>query len=208
VIGAHRSPSLRSQARSLRVALVGVAVAVLAACGAPGVAVPAATPAAPAENVQPPGAVSTTAPVELTVPAIDVHSGRLLDLGIDAAGALEVPPDAVTAGWFTLAPTPGSPGPAVIAGHVDYKGVPGVFQRLGDLKPGDEVSVARADGSTAVFDVYLVEHYAKARFPTERVYGNTAEAELRLITCGGVFDTGSGHYQDNVVAYARLVRVA
>lgn len=110
----------RSQARSLRVALVGVAVAVLAACGAPGGTVPAATPAAPAESVQPP----TTAPVQLTVPAIDVHSGPLLDLGIDAAGALEVPPDAVTAGWFTLAPTPGSPGPAVIAGHVDYKGAP------------------------------------------------------------------------------------
>jgi hypothetical protein len=144
-----RNNMIRSQARSLRVALVGVAVAVLAACGTVGVAVPAATPAAPAESVQPPGA----APVQLTVPAIDVRSGPLLDLGIDAAGALEVPPDAVTAGWFTLAPTPGSRGPAVIAGHVDYRGMPGVFHRLGDLKPGDEVSVARADGSTAVFDV-------------------------------------------------------
>jgi hypothetical protein len=46
------------------------------------------------------------------------------------------------------------------------------------------------------------------RFPTEHVYGNTAGPELRLITCGGAFDSGSGHYQDNVVAYARLVRVA
>jgi len=201
---------IRSQARALRVVLVGVAVAALVACGAPapGAAVPAAAPAAPAESVSPPPAASPTAPVELTVPAIDVHAGPLLDLGIDAAGALEVPPDAGTAGWFALAPTPGSPGPAVIAGHVDYKGVPGVFQRLGELKPGAEVSVARADGSTAFFDVYLVERYAKARFPTERVYGNTADAELRLITCGGVFDAGSGHYQDNVVAYARLVRVA
>jgi hypothetical protein len=53
-----------------------------------------------------------------------------------------------------------------------------------------------------------VERYAKAQFPTERVYGNTADPELRLITCGGVFDGRSGPYQDNVVAYARLVRVA
>ncbi|TWF76814.1 sortase family protein [Pseudonocardia hierapolitana] len=119
-----------------------------------------------------------------------------------------MPPDALTAGWFTLAPTPGSPGPAVIAGHVDYEGVPGVFQRLGELEPGDEVTVVRADGSTAVFSTYLVERFAKARFPTERVYGNTAGPELRLITCGGAFDTGTGHYHDNVVAYARLVRVA
>jgi hypothetical protein len=194
----------------LRVVLVGVAVAALAACGAPapGAAVPAAAPAAPVESVPPPPAASPTAPVELTVPAIGVHTGPLLDLGIGAGGSLEVPPDAATAGWYSLAPTPGSPGPAVIAGHVDYEGVPGVFQRLGELKPDDEVAVARADGSTAVFETYLVERYAKARFPTERVYGNTPDPELRLITCGGAFDSGIGHYGDNVVAYARLVRVA
>ena len=199
MIGAH-----------LRVVLAGVAVAVLAACGAPapGAAVPAAAPAAPVESVPPPPAASPTAPVELTVPTIGVHSGPLLDLGIDPAGALEVPPDAATAGWFTLAPTPGSPGPAVIAGHVDYEGVPGVFHRLDELEPGDEVTVTRADGSTATFSTYLVERYTKVRFPTERVYGNTAGPELRLITCGGAFDSGTGHYQDNVVAYARLVRVA
>jgi hypothetical protein len=190
--------------------LVGVAVAVLAACGGPalGAAVPAAAPAAPVVDVPPPAATSQTAPIGLTVPAIGVHTGPLLGLGIDAGGALEVPREATTAGWFELAPTPGSPGPAVIAGHVDYAGVPGVFQRLGELKVGDEVTVARADGSTAIFDTYLVERYAKARFPTERVYGDTADAELRLITCGGAFDSGTGHYQDNIVAYARLVRVA
>jgi hypothetical protein len=160
------------------------------------------------KSIAPPAAASPTAPVALTVPALGVRTGQLLGLGIDPAGALEVPPDATTAGWFTLAPTPGSPGPAVIAGHVDYQGTPGVFQRLGELKPGEEVTVARADGSTAVFETYLVERYAKAQFPTERVYGNTAGPELRLITCGGAFDSGSGHYQDNVVAYARLVRVA
>jgi sortase family protein len=193
----------------LRVVLVGVAVAVLAACGAPAPgAVPATAPAAPVEKVPPPAATSPTAPVELTVPAIAVHTGPLLELGIDAGGSLEVPPDAATAGWFTLAPTPGSPGPAVIAGHVDYAGVPGVFQRLGELKEGDEVTVDRADGSTAVFEAYLVERYSKAQFPTERVYGDTSGPELRLITCGGAFDSRSGHYQDNVVAYARLVRVA
>ncbi|GAA5126101.1 class F sortase [Pseudonocardia adelaidensis] len=191
-------------------ALAGVAVAALAACGtpAPGPAVPAVAPAAPVESVAPPPPTPPTTPVELTVPAIDVHTGPLLELGIDADGALEVPPDAATAGWFGLAPAPGSPGPAVIAGHVDYAGAPGVFRRLGELAAGAEVRVARADRSTAVFAVYLVERYAKARFPTERVYGDTADAELRLITCGGAFDGRSGHYQDNVVAYGRLVRVA
>jgi sortase (surface protein transpeptidase) len=145
--------------------------------------------------------------VGLSVPAIGVQTGPLLGLGLDEHGALEVPPDAHTAGWFTLGPTPGSTGPAVIAGHVDYAGVPGVFQRLRDLAPGDEIRVQRADGTTAVFSTYRVQRYPKSAFPSQQVYGDTSGPELRLITCGGAFDEGTGHYRDNVVAYARLVRV-
>jgi len=36
-------------------------------------------------------------------------------------------------------------------------------------------------------------------------YGSTNRAELPLITCGGTFDQGRGHYLDNVVAFAHLV---
>lgn len=169
---------------------------------------PPARPAPPADAaapVRPAAVLAPSHPVGLVVPAIGVRVGPLLDLGIDREGALEVPPDARGAGWFELSPTPGAAGPAVIAAHVDYAGVPGVFARLTDLRPGDEVSVRRADGSDAVFVVHRVDRYPKSAFPSDRVYGNTAGAELRLITCGGVFDRGSGQYRDNVVAYARLV---
>lgn len=175
---------------------------------------PAAAPAAPLAAVPtlPAPAPAEPAPVRpashltsLSAPAIGVRTGPLMELGLDGDGALEVPPDAVTAGWFELSPSPGEVGPAVIAGHVDYRGASGVFARLDELAPGDEVSVQRDDGSTAVFDVYRVERYPKSGFPTEQVYGDTAGPELRLITCGGVFDRGTGHYLDNVVAYARLV---
>jgi hypothetical protein len=30
---------------------------------------------------------------------------------------------------------------------------------------------------------------------------------LRLVTCGGPFDTGSGEYLDNIVVYAHLTGV-
>ena len=55
-----------------------------------------------------------------------------------------------------------------------------------------------------MFTAYKVERYVKAEFPTELVYGNTDEPELRLITCGGAFDRASGHYVDNIVAFARF----
>lgn len=60
------------------------------------------------------------------------------------------------------------------------------------------------DGTVAVFTVGGVEQASKDTFPTERVYGRTEYAELRLITCGGVYNRVSGHYLDNVIVYARM----
>jgi hypothetical protein len=38
------------------------------------------------------------------------------------------------------------------------------------------------------------------------VYGPVPDAELRLITCGGIFDRSHGSYLSNVVVFARLAR--
>ena len=144
-------------------------------------------------------------PVSLDIPSIDVHSDRLVDLAYTDAGELEVPTDFDLPGWFSPGPTPGQFGPAVIAGHVDSKKRPAVFYRLRDLKPGATVEVGRADGTTAIFTIDKVEQYPKKEFPTSKVYGNTTNrAELRLITCGGSLDRQTGHYRDNIVAYAHL----
>lgn len=194
--------------RIRRAALLLVLTTALAGCGSGPAPVPGNAPASSPATAGGRGTIAplaTSKPLALVVPAIGVDSSPLLDLGLDPAGRLEVPPDAKGVGWFDLSPTPGALGPAVIAAHVDYKGVPGPFQKLDDLSAGDEISVRRADGTTAVFETYRVERFPKASFPTDRVYGDTTDAEIRLITCGGVFDAGSGHYQDNVVAFARLV---
>jgi sortase (surface protein transpeptidase) len=108
------------------------------------------------------------------------------------------------AGWFTGGPRPGAVGTAVNAGHVDSKTGPGIFFWLRALKPGDKVYVGRADGTMAVFTVTREHMYAKDKFPTEAVYGAVPDAELRLITCGGIFDRSTGSYLSNVVVFARL----
>jgi sortase (surface protein transpeptidase) len=128
-----------------------------------------------------------------------------MDLGLDAEGSLEVPPDGFPAGWFTGAPTPGETGPAVVAGHVDWAGSPGVFADLNQLAVGDDITVDRQDGSSAVFRVSAVQRVGKDAFPTAAVYGDLDHAGLRLITCGGEFDRSVGHYRDNVVVFADLV---
>ena len=144
--------------------------------------------------------------MRLDIPSIGVHTSTFVDLGRGRDGSIEVPHNFAAAGFYTPGPTPGQFGPAVIAGHVDSTRGPAVFYRLGALKAGATVSVGRRDGTTARFVVDKVEAYPKAQFPTTEVYGNTtSRAELRLITCGGSFDDRSGHYVDNVVAFAHLV---
>jgi hypothetical protein len=143
-------------------------------------------------------------PVRVRIPAIGVDSG-LMALGLQADGTLEVPPTGFPAGWYTGAPTPGELGPAIVVGHVDWAGRPGVFHGLRLLQPGAVVTVARQDGSTATFRVTRVERFAKDAFPTQRVYGDIDHPGLRLVTCGGEFDRQTRSYDDNVVAFAELV---
>lgn len=171
----------------------------------PSPSAPTTTPSPVPSATEDPGLVRS-APVRLQVDAIGVDS-ELVDLGLADDGTMEVPEEGFPAGWFTGAPTPGQTGPAVLVGHVDWDGAPGVFYRLKDLEPGDEVAVTRADGDVAVFAVTRVDQIAKDEFPTDEVYGDLDHAGLRLITCGGSFDHDSGHYVDNLVAYAELVHV-
>jgi hypothetical protein len=166
-------------------------------------AAPIPAPVGPIAAVARPltGGAPVPLPVALTIPAIGVQT-RLVDLGVTAAGTLQVPSSTAVAGWYTGGSRPGAIGPAVIAGHIDSHVGPGIFFRLSQLRPGDRVYVRRADGSLALFRITTVRTYAKDHFPTQAVYGPTPDAELRLITCGGIFDPKQGSYLSNTVAYA------
>lgn len=180
--------------------LIGLVSMVLTSHSGPNAAPPRAGPASSA-----PQALPRAVPVSVDIPSIAARS-TLMPLGIDAQGALQVPPvqTPMQAGWFTGAPTPGEVGPALIVGHVDGNRQPGIFYRLDDLRPGDPILVHRADDTTARFAVEHVEQVPKTQFPTGRVYGNTDAADLRLITCGGSFDPAARSYRDNIIVYAAL----
>ena len=142
-------------------------------------------------------------PTWLSIPSIGIRT-RLIRLGVNSDGTLQVPSSTTVAGWYTGSPRPGTVGSAIIAGHVDSRSGPGIFFWLRTLRPGDRVYVGRADGTMAVFTVTRIKKFAKDQFPTAAVYGPVPDAELRLITCGGIFDRSLGSYLSNVVVFARL----
>jgi LPXTG-site transpeptidase (sortase) family protein len=148
-------------------------------------------------------------PVELRIDAINAESS-LEALGLNPDQTVAVPPvtQPQQASWYKLGPTPGAAGPAVILGHINGGGQPGIFSRLHELKPGDQVKVSRTDGKTALFTVTKLEQVKKDSFPTLAVYGDTTGAELRLITCGGTFDRTKHSYIDNIIVFAALTGVA
>jgi len=175
------------------------------AAGAAALPVPTAPIVAPPQSA----AAKVASPVSLTIPLIGVKT-NLITLGLAAGGAMQVPSSTTVAGWFTGSPRPGAVGSSIIVGHVDGRvdstEARGVFFRLNTLKAGDDVFVKRADGTTAEFRVTEIQTYLKDHFPTQTVYGPTPDAELRLITCGGAFDSATGHYLSNIVVYATQVR--
>jgi sortase (surface protein transpeptidase) len=143
-------------------------------------------------------------PTRLRIPSIDVDAA-VDELGVDPDGSVQVPGKPDDAGWYTGSASPGQIGAAVLLGHVDFARTgPAVFYRLGALKPGAAILVARQDGSTAAFTVDAVREFPKSDFPTDEVYGPTdASAQLRLVTCGS-WDPDQHKYVGNTVVFATL----
>jgi len=213
-------PWLRRSSRRLAAAIALGAGLVAVGVGTTGLTVSALSPAhaaplparpapipAPTEPAVPPASVATAQqaarPVSLSIPSIGVRT-RLIHLGVNRDGTLQVPSSTAVAGWYTGSPRPGMVGSAIIAGHVDSRTGPGIFFWLRTLRPGDRIYVGRADGTMAVFTVTRISKFAKDHFPTAAVYGPVPDAELRVITCGGIFDRSLGRYLSNVVVFARL----
>ncbi|MFH8899251.1 class F sortase [Streptomyces coeruleorubidus] len=191
--------------------------------GGPPHAPPAVPTAAPANSAAPDPPPSSAAPhrsdasgtgphlprsrpVRLYIPKISVNA-PFTDLAIGRSGQLEPPPadDINLVGWYAKGASPGEPGTAIIAGHVDTATSPAVFAGLSALKKGDRFHVARADGSRATFVVDGTESFDKDDFPSERVYGDTPDAQVRLITCAGAYDRKARDYTENLVVFAHLV---
>jgi sortase (surface protein transpeptidase) len=143
-------------------------------------------------------------PLTLNIPAIGLSKPLAL-LGVNANGTVQVPTDIQQPGWYQFGPSPGEAGSAVILGHVDsYRGA-AVFFKLRTLVAGDLIGVTMADGSTAQFKVTSTAMYLKTQFPAQAVYAAPGGSSLQLVTCGGVFDSHTGHYLSNVVVSSSLV---
>lgn len=174
----------------------------------------AAVPPAPAVSPRTRGPILAAAtPTRLSIPAIGVTS-TLLQLGLNPDRTVQVPPLSADsrAGWYRYSPTPtpGQLGPAVLLGHVDSAEYgPGVFFRLGALRPGDTVAVDRADHTEALIGMGAV-FAGSARAPITAVvilFELTGEYSIILpLMTAIVLATGISHLISRDTIYTLKLR--
>jgi LPXTG-site transpeptidase (sortase) family protein len=185
-------------------ALVVVAV-VLWPAGAGSSPAPAdAAPAAPVAAAQAaPQPAASAPPARLWVGGV-AGAVPVVPVGVDERGAMAVPEDVRTVGWYRYGPRPGaSSGSSVLSGHVDDRVQGrGAFADLGEVEPGDPVEVELADGTRLAYRVRTIERIAKDQLAVDRLFTRSGPPRITLVTCGGDFDRTTRTYEENVVVTA------
>jgi hypothetical protein len=140
-------------------------------------------------------------PVGLQMQSIDVARFPVRPVGLELDGEMEIP-DETEIGWYQYGATAGQPGATVLAAHVSWNRTQGPFARLGGVNPGERIEVALDDGTVRLYEVTERAVYGKSELPRERIWRNTGEETLVLITCGGDYNPEIRRYRENIVVYA------
>jgi hypothetical protein len=175
--------------------------------------------AAPSPSQAP--AVSPTAvPERLGVPVTVIVADHHLQAPVSADrlnpdGSLYVPPNPRAVSWSSQDVAPGSGhGTIILVGHVNYGGVAGAFADLADYRVGQIITLVLADGRRLNYAVAAppIEVNKNALGPRREelfdqshsygLAGRPKSGRLLLLSCGGIFDNRTGHYESNIFVYA------
>ncbi len=92
-----------------------------------------------------------------------------------------------------------------MTGHLDTNtGAPGVFWRLSELAPGDDVILQTESGGVLTFKVFRVNSYSYEQAPLAAIFGPADQPFLNLVTCSGTWNTSKQTYDQRLVVYTVL----
>jgi LPXTG-site transpeptidase (sortase) family protein len=170
--------------------------------GTPGSAVATGPAAAPASRTIAPDLAAPRVPNaatrRLVIPAIGVNAGSIA-VGTNRVGQLAVGTSVNSVYRWRYGVIAGQNGSAVLAGHTWSRG-DGVFDRLGQLRPGDRLSVGPVR-----FEVTRVRRVTRlSRAEVRELFSDMGRPRLVLITCGNRNNT-TGVYRTRIVVNAKKV---
>lgn len=146
--------------------------------------------------------VTPAPPTSISIARIGVRMA-VLGVGVASDGQMALPPNPATVGWYSYGPRPGdSAGATVLAAHIDAPGYGiGPLARLGELRPGDVITVV-SRGTSRRYVVSSTRHIEKTSLDLASLFARSGPPRLHLVTCGGDFDRTRRHYEQNVVVLA------
>lgn len=141
-------------------------------------------------------------PVHLKIPNINVNA-MVDSVGLTSDGSVDVPQGPNDVAWFNLGPRPGENGSSVIDGHSGWKdGIPAVFDNLGKLHIGDQLSIEDSKGNIIDFVVRELKTYGPYENVPTVFNSNDGKAHLNLITCTGVWDEAEKSHSERLVVFS------
>ena len=162
---------------------------------------PAATP-----SVHVSATTTPITPVRLIITSIGVNA-NVEQVGNKDDGSMGTPGTFGDVGWYALGSKPGSPGNAVIDGHVNNALTKaGVFDHLSQITIGDTVTVADASGNSLNFVVTKVQTITDTTAQDASIFATTGPSGLVLITCQGDWVPSAHSFNERLVVSAALVQ--
>ncbi|MFC3748893.1 class F sortase [Paenibacillus sp. GCM10012306] len=140
-------------------------------------------------------------PTRLSIPAIGVTT-EIEPVAALPNGQMGVPESTELVGISYPGILPGSKGNVVLDGHVDSYTGPAVFFNLKKLKPGDSIVVSN-NVHKLTYTVESVEIYPTNEAPLERIFGDTTEHRLTLITCTGKYSRKKKEHEKRLVVFTK-----
>jgi len=139
-------------------------------------------------------------PVSIAIPGIDVDATIEVKEIVD--GEMQEPSNEEVVTWYKETNRLGETGNIVMAGHLNYWGVPeAVFYDLDKLHAGDLIVVTDASGATYTYAVTSIAELPIDAGPAD-VVASTDTETLTLMTCGGDWDASISEYDHRTVVQA------
>jgi LPXTG-site transpeptidase (sortase) family protein len=139
----------------------------------------------------------------LALPSIGI-TAAVSQMGYERDGRTPATPNTPWGvGWYTFTDFPGTPGNAVLSGHVDwYTGAPAVFGRLRNVSVGDDIYMVLADGTPIAYKVERYEWVTPYTADVGEIFGITEREAVTFITCGGAWDPVAQDYSHRLIVRA------
>lgn len=149
-------------------------------------------------------------PVQLLVPAAGIDGP--IEIGtITPDGVMQNPSGSFVVAWYEAISAPGLETNVVMAGHLDYFGVPqAIFYYLPGVPVGESISLVMEDGTQFDYAIEWSQLFDVATELTPEVIqndivGDTGQESLTLITCGGQLNEARTEYLSRHVVRANRV---